>query len=109
MWHVELPNSMVSIKERLFEDCFTCESEIVIPEGVKSIGKNAFKGCKGLNTITLPYSLETIGSNAFSDCVNLKKILPDGYGSFDLIERLKNGNLKLKDGLVIGSYSDENQ
>lgn len=49
-----------------------------IPEGVVSIGSNAFRGCEGLSTITLPESLINIGDAAFSNCENLTSItIPD--------------------------------
>ena len=47
---------------------------IVIPEGVSSIGFQAFKGCTGLTNITLPKSLKEIGvpsGLAFDGCTGL--------------------------------------
>jgi hypothetical protein len=47
---------------------------IVIPEGVSSIGFQAFKGCTGLTNITLPKSLKEIGvpsGLAFDGCSGL--------------------------------------
>ena len=44
-------------------------TSLTIPEGVKTIGKNAFLNCSGLTgTLTLPSSLVSIGENAFSGC-----------------------------------------
>ncbi len=51
---------------------------VVIPEGVTSLGQDAFAYCTALEEVVLPESLEEIGS-AFSWCKALKKIdLPEG-------------------------------
>ena len=42
---------------------------VVIPEGVTSIGHMAFWKCNNLTTITIPNSVTSIGSNAFYDCI----------------------------------------
>lgn len=46
----------------------------VIPSSVKSIHKNAFRGCTGLERITIPGSVQTIGSYAFAGCTSLSNI-----------------------------------
>lgn len=52
--------------------------EIIVPEGVKSIGKWVFKG-RGVEKIQLPTSLKKIGDEAFSECTKLKNIvIPEG-------------------------------
>ena len=40
-------------------------TDVVLPSGIISIGEKAFRGCKGINTITLPAKLQTIGDSAF--------------------------------------------
>ena len=53
-------------------------TDIIIPDGVTSIGDDAFKHCKTLVSITIPDSVTSIGDHAFFDCVNLKTInIPD--------------------------------
>ena len=47
---------------------------ITIPEGVISIGQNAFYICDILKEVILPESLESIGSRAFSGCTSLKSV-----------------------------------
>lgn len=47
--------------------------QIVIEEGVTSIGERAFSNC-AIETITLPRSLTKIGSSAFYGCPNLKRV-----------------------------------
>lgn len=48
-------------------------TELVIPEGVTSIGKAAFLGCIGLTSVTIPSSVTSIGSIAFDNCNGLEK------------------------------------
>lgn len=40
-----------------------------IPKSVTSIGKGAFKQCRGLTTIKIPKSVTSIGDFAFADCI----------------------------------------
>ncbi len=48
--------------------------DLVIPEGVKSIGYHAFDCCSGLTSVTIPKSITSIGSEAFYSCTNLKTV-----------------------------------
>ena len=59
-----------------------------IPNGVQSIGDNAFCGCYGLTAISsdmqsdaliIPSTVKIIGESAFRDCLNIKSVeLPEG-------------------------------
>lgn len=52
---------------------------IVLPEGVKEIGKYSFQNCSKLTHLSLPTSLRKIGANAFENCPLLPKVvLPEG-------------------------------
>ena len=78
-----IPSSVTSIADNAFKSCKGLES-IVIPEGVKSIGKSAFEGCSGLTGITIPASLESIGSGAFFECTGIRSIkVAQGNRVFD--------------------------
>lgn len=49
-------------------------SKSVIPDGIKSIKKEAFSGCKGLTEVTIPDSVASIGDYAFRDCTALESL-----------------------------------
>lgn len=63
--------------------------QVIIEEGVTSIGNDAFCYCSGLNSISLPESLISIGSYVFYGCSNLHEItFPNslkhiGYAAFE--------------------------
>jgi hypothetical protein len=57
-------------------------SNVVIEQGVTSIGDCAFKDCTILNTIVIPTSVVHIGAGAFANCAKLTSItIPDGVTS----------------------------
>ncbi len=47
---------------------------MVIEEGVKTIGANAFEGCSKLNDITIPEGVTSIDINAFQGCSRITEI-----------------------------------
>ncbi len=48
-------------------------TEINIPEGVKSIGQNAFYLLDSVTSVTIPASVDSIGKHAFATLADLKK------------------------------------
>jgi len=70
---VYLPNSIVEICERAFEDCQNLVN-VNISNRVRTIGSSAFRGCNKLKEIYIPESVTTIGSYAFSGCTNLSSV-----------------------------------
>ncbi len=61
-----------AIGERAFSGCAL--SRLVLPEGLKKIGANAFKNMKSLIIAVIPSTVEEVGSYAFEGCDNLKAI-----------------------------------
>lgn len=45
---------------------------LTLLDGIKTINRNSFWSCKGIETIVLPTSLEDIGYNPFVDCSNIR-------------------------------------
>ncbi len=70
-------------KEEILNDCLCVEGtlkkyngaggEVVVPNGIKTIGEEAFSGSK-ITSITIPASVNTIRSRAFMDCCDLEMI-----------------------------------
>ena len=49
-------------------------TDLVIPDGVTSIGNFAFEFCSGLTSVTIPNSVTFIGGGAFSGCSGLTSV-----------------------------------
>lgn len=76
--NVIIPDGVTSIGDRAFELCRNLSS-VTIPQSVISIGRGAFNCCKNLTSIEIMEGLTSVGSGAFEDCTNLKEAqLPQG-------------------------------
>lgn len=75
--------------------------EIVIPDSVTSIGRDVFRDCSGLTSLSIPDSVTSIGDNAFDGCSGLTsvKVLVTDYSAFcnNKIVRRIIKNVKLID------------
>lgn len=102
-------NPLVYLKKKIPEWCFDKidlgENNIVINEGIETIGFDAFYSCASLEEITLPSSLKEIGASVFNNCKNLRKV------TFKSIPTLKGplfkNNPKLSDIYIPKPVSDE--
>ncbi len=68
---VVIENGITSIGDYAFKDCSNLAS-IDIPSSVTSIGNCAFSNCTGLTSITIPTSVTSIGDDAFYETAWLK-------------------------------------
>ena len=67
--NVLFPESVTNIGNWGFAD--TSLTTITIPNGVASIGAQAFWGCQKMTDIVIPSSVMNIGSNAFACCFSM--------------------------------------
>lgn len=95
--HIYIPNSVVSIGNGAFANCYdlvsirlpqkmetiyagafsgcTSLKHIVLPENLSVITNSLFYGCTSLESIVIPYGVAEIGEHAFTHCKKLKKII----------------------------------
>ena len=48
---------------------------LVIPEGIETIGRDAFRNCKSLTSVTLPSTIKRIDTGVFSSCAELTEVI----------------------------------
>ena len=66
-----------------FRGCSSLSS-VTIPDSVTSIGDYSFYGCESLSSITIPDGVTSIGWSAFYGCKSLSSVtIPDGVTSID--------------------------
>lgn len=53
-------------------------TEVVIPDGVETIRREAFCGCAGLLKLTIPGSVSSVGSSAFGGCNRISDLTLPG-------------------------------
>lgn len=51
---------------------------ILLPQGIREIGSQAFFACDSLEEIVIPASVERIGQSAFSQCRSLQRVVFEG-------------------------------
>ncbi|MBO4999180.1 MAG: leucine-rich repeat domain-containing protein [Lachnospira sp.] len=72
---IELPEGLVSIGRNAFACCQNL-TDITIPESVTEIGGSAFYRCYKLTNIVIPAKMTTIAKTTFVDCENLSITIP---------------------------------
>ena len=93
MTELVIPNGVTSIGSGAFRGCGNLTS-VTISAGVKTIGDSAFYGCSGLTEVTIPEGVTEIGSQAFSSCSKLTTVaIPAsvesiGYNAFNSCSNL---------------------
>lgn len=90
---VVIPDGVTSIGDYAFYDCSNLSS-IVIPDSVTSIEPYTFEECSSLSSVVIPDNVTSIGGCAFNKCSGLNSIvLPDNITSIDYCAFEKCSNL----------------
>ncbi|MGM9523402.1 MAG: leucine-rich repeat protein [Faecousia sp.] len=104
---VILPDTMTYIADDAFYDDDDWSSqthselrEIVLPEGLKTIGERAFFHNEYLQKVAIPASVTEIGKGAFAACTNLSSIVFKGESTF-----LHGGAFGARVGYGVGSFA----
>ena len=96
---IVLPDTLKSIGSNAFYGCKYLSGSLIIPEGVTEIKRGAFKGCTGLNGIlSLPSTLKKLGNRGKDD---MSDEGTDYYGGVFQDCRNLTGNLNLPDNLEL--------
>lgn len=69
-----IPNGVTSIGEEAFFDC-TGLTSVTIPNSVTSLEFGAFSHCEDLTSVTIPNSITSIGEAAFYRCTGLTSVI----------------------------------
>ena len=72
--NIVINNGVTSIGDNAFRKCSALTS-IEIPLGVTNIGFYSFSGCSSLKTITIPQSTKYIRTQAFLGCTALEQVI----------------------------------
>ena len=83
---IQFGKSVRSIGAEAFSGCRNLNGDLTIPDSVQTIGDSAFENCTGLTgTLTLGNDLQTIGFNAFYDCpFSGDLVIPDSVTSIGI-------------------------
>ena len=68
-----IPDGVTTIGNYTFYDCSTI-TKVTVGNSVTTIGEGAFANCSSLTSVTIPDNVATIGSNAFYNCSGLTSL-----------------------------------
>ena len=69
--HVIIPDGVKTIGKYAFANCHV--KSVIIPDSVTEISESAFSSCSNLETVIFGKNVESIGDKAFGACVNSER------------------------------------
>ena len=113
LYYSSTEHALFSKDKKLLMECFNANGDLVIPQGVTSIGNCAFSECSGLKSVEIPSSVTNIGYSAFSRCRGLTSVeIPESvtvigsgafYGCSGLISlKIPSGVTSIEDIMFYG-------
>ena len=92
-------------------------TSVIIEEGVRSVGKQAFVNCTELKSVEIPSTVEIIGQEAFANCTALTEVLlrhdfarplQIGANAFPVANNGFKINMELTGTAAVPDYDDMN-
>ena len=80
---VTIPETVKELFFNTFRGCTSLEN-FTVPDNVEKLGSNIFMGCSNLKSIVIPDSVTEISTSVFSNCVSLETVaIPDSVTILD--------------------------
>lgn len=97
---LKLSSSLKSIGRKVFGDtdgdgsCWRLMGIVEFPEGMQSIGEQAFYNCRSIEGLVFPESIETIQNSAFEGCYGINSIVCKSDMPANVLNNAFNGVAK---------------
>ncbi len=100
-----VPSTVTKIADGAFMSAQELQT-VVLPDGLKTIGRRAFAYCGYITSINFPSSIETIGASAFRQCSG---ITAESFELSDNVDIKENAFIKCKKLYNVGAISQDDE
>lgn len=104
LYTLTMPEGIVSIGNQAFSHCYSLY-KVNIPSTVSRLGNYAFEYCEDLKTVNLPFRLSAMGDGVFQQCFGLEAInVDEACQSFKSIDGVLYSNITSEIGMTLLAY-----